>query len=34
MREIETNWLPFAHVDYDIGCGGTEIPMRYTDGKM
>ena len=33
MRDTITNWLPFAHPDYNIGCGGTEIPMRYTDGK-
>jgi hypothetical protein len=24
---------PFSHADYDIACGGTEVPMLYSDGK-
>lgn len=25
--------MTFEHDEYEVGCGGTEIPMTYSDGK-
>ena len=33
LKDTNGKEYTFWHEDYEVGCGGTEIPMNYLDGK-